>query len=116
MFDFLEGDRTFSIVYGLVTGGLCLTLAVPLLYWVLPGHRRSFFGAAIDPAYRLQLAYGIFCMAMAFTDIGCRSIPHGSLEFVHPTFFLMTLVLVVSIAPRIIAMLRGPQRVPVPTH
>ncbi len=104
MFDFLEGDRTFSIVYGLVTGGFCLALAVPLLYWVLPGHRRSFFGTAIDPAYRLQLAYGIFCMAMAFTDIGCRAIPHGNLEFVHPTFFFMTVVLVVSIGPRIIAM------------
>ncbi len=103
MFDFLEGDRTFSIVYGLVTGGLCLALAVPLLYWVLPGHR---------PAYRLQLAYGIFCMAMAFTDIGCRTIPHGTLEFVHPTFFLMTLVLVAAIAPRIIAMLRTPQPEP----
>ena len=52
-------------------------LAVPLLYWVLPGRERSFFGPRIDPAQRLQLAYGIFCMAMAFTDIGCRTIPHG---------------------------------------
>ena len=109
MFDFLEGDRTFSIVYGLATGGLCLALAVPLLYWVLPGRQRSFFGAALDPAYRLQLGYGIFCMAMAFTDIGCRTIPHGNLEFVHPTFFLMTLVLVAAIAPRIVAMLRAPR-------
>jgi len=107
MFDFLEGDRAFSIAYGFVTGGMCLALAVPLLYWVLPGRRRSFFGAAIDPSYHLQLAYGIFCMAMAFTDIGCRTIPHGSLEFVHPTFFLMTLILVATIAPRIVAMLRA---------
>jgi hypothetical protein len=112
MFDFLEGDQAFSITYGFVTGGLCLALAVPLLYWVLPGRRRSFFGPAIDPAYRLQLAYGIFCMAMAFTDIGCRTIPHGSLEFVHPTFFLMTLVLVATIGPRLIAMLRTPERIP----
>jgi hypothetical protein len=116
MFDFLEGDRTFSIVYGLVTGGMCLTLAVPLLYWVLPSHRRSFFGAAIDPHYHLQLAYGIFTMAMAFTDIGCRAIPHGPLEFVHPTFFLMTLVLAAAIGPRIVAMLRRPQPVPLLTH
>jgi hypothetical protein len=106
MFEFLEGDRTFSIVYGLVTGGMCLAVAVPLLYWVLPAHRRSFFGTAIDPSYALQLAYGIFSMAMAFTDIGCRAIPHGPLEFVHPTFFLMTLVLVGSLAPRVIAMAR----------
>jgi hypothetical protein len=107
MFDFLEGDRTFSIVYGLVTGGLCLALAVPLLYWVLPGHRRRFFSAEVDPSYGLQLGYGIFCMAMAFTDIGCRTIPHGSLAFVHPTFFLMTLVLLGSIGPRLLAMRRS---------
>lgn len=106
MFEFLEGDRTFSVLYGLITGGLCLTLAVPLLYWVLPGHRRSFFGAKIDPSYALQLAYGIFCMAMAFTDIGCRAIPHGNLAFVHPTFFFMTLVLLVTIGPRLLAMRR----------
>jgi hypothetical protein len=106
VFAFLEGDHTFSLVYGLITGGLCLALAVPLLYWVLPGHERSFFGPRIDPERRLQLAYGIFCMAMAFTDIGCRTIPHGPLEWVHPTFFLMTLVLVATIAPRLLAVAR----------
>jgi hypothetical protein len=75
---------------------------------VLPGRERSFFGPQIDPSQRLQLAYGIFCMAMAFTDIGCRTIPHGPLSFVHPTFFLMTLILVVTIGPRILAMRRTP--------
>jgi hypothetical protein len=107
MFAFLEGDRTFGLIYGLTTGALCLALAVPLLYWVLPGHHRSFFGTRIDPAYRLQLAYGIFCMAMAFTDVGCRAIPHGELALVHPTFFLLTLGLVLTIAPRIIAVARA---------
>jgi hypothetical protein len=106
MFAFLEGDRTFGLIYGLTTGGLCLALAIPLLYWVLPGHKRSFFGPRIDPEYRLQLAYGIFCMAMAFTDIGCRAIPHGQLALVHPAFFLMTLALVVALAPRITALAR----------
>jgi hypothetical protein len=104
MFAFLEGDHTFGLIYGLVTGGLCLALAIPLLYWVLPGRQRSFFGPRIDPAYRLQLAYGIFCMAMAFTDIGCRTIPHGQLAYVHPTFFLMTAVLLAALAPRTIAL------------
>jgi hypothetical protein len=108
MFAFLEGDRTFGLIYGLTTGGLCLVLAIPLLYWVLPGHKRSFFGTRIDPEYRLQLAYGIFCMAMAFTDMGCRAIPHGRLTFVHPTFFLMTLALVIALAPRITALARTP--------
>jgi hypothetical protein len=107
MFAFLEGDRTFSLVYGLATGGLCLALAIPLLYWVLPGHHRSFFGSRIDPHYRLQLGYGIFCMSMAFTDIGCRAIPHGPLAYVHPAFFLMTLALAVTIGPRIVAVARA---------
>ena len=108
MFDFLEGDRTFSLVYGFTTGSLCLALAVPLLWWVLPTHKRSFFGARIDPEYRLQLGYGIFCMAMAFTDIGCRAIPHGPLEAVHPTFFVLTLLLVVTLGPRLLAVARRP--------
>ncbi len=103
MFGFLEGSETFNIVYGLVTGGVCLALAVPLLYWVLPEHKRSFFGSRIDPEYRLQLGYGIFCMAMAFTDVGCRTIPHGHLAFVHPTFFLMTLLLLIGLGPRLLA-------------
>ncbi len=107
MFAFLEGDRTFSLVYGLATGGLCLALAIPLLYWVLPGHHRSFFGSRIDPNYRLQLAYGIFCMSMAFTDVGCRTIPHGPLAYVHPAFFLLTLLLAVTIGPRIVAVARA---------
>ncbi len=106
MFAFLEGDRTFGLIYGVVTGALCLALAIPLLYWALPARRRSFFGPRIDPAYRLQLAYGTFCIAMAFTDVGCRAIPHGELAFVHPTFFLMTLALLVALAPRIVAFAR----------
>jgi hypothetical protein len=103
MFDFLEGDRTYDIIYGIVTGGACFALAIPILTWVLPGRERSFFGPRIDPAQRLQLAYGIFCMAMAFTDIGCRAIPHGDLPFVHPTFVLMTVTLVLALGPRVVA-------------
>jgi hypothetical protein len=106
MFDFLEGDRTFGLVYGFVSGGLCFALAIPILWWVLPASRRSFFGTRIDPAARLQLAYGILCMAMAFTDIGCRAIPHGSLEFVHPAFFLMTVALVATLGPRVLVLAR----------
>jgi hypothetical protein len=107
MFAFLEGDRTFGLIYGLTTGALCLALAIPLLYWVLPGHERSFFGPRIDPAQRLQLAYGIFCMAMAFTDIGCRTIPHGNLALVHPAFFLLSLLLVATMGPRVVAVARA---------
>lgn len=107
MFAFLEGDRTFSLLYGFTTGGLCLALAIPILWWVLPGHKRRFFGERIDPEYRLQLFYGIFCMAMAFTDIGCRAIPHGPLLFVHPAFFFMTLAIVVTLGPRVLRVARA---------
>ena len=106
MFMFLEGDRTYDIIYGLITGGACIALAIPILTWVLPGRERSIFGPRIDPAQRLQLAYGIFCMAMGFTDIGCRTIPHGDLPFVHPTFFLMTLTLLIALGPRVLVVAR----------
>jgi hypothetical protein len=100
----MEGSRTFDVTWGLVSAAMCLAVAVPILWWWLPGHRRSFFGTAIDPRYRLQLAYGLFCMAMAGTNIGCRAIPHDDLPFVHPAFFLITVALVITLAPRLIAM------------
>jgi hypothetical protein len=106
----MEGSRTFDLVWGLVTGTLCLALAVPILWWQLPAQRRSFFGTAVDPQQRLQLGYGIFCMAMAWTNVGCRTIPHGNLAFVHPTFFVITLVLIAGLGPRVVWMLAHPQR------
>jgi hypothetical protein len=102
--DWIEGSRAFDVTWGLVAGAICLALAVPMLWWWLPAHRRSFFGAAIDPTYRLQLAYGLFCMAMAGTNVGCRSIPHDDLSLVHPAFFLITVGLVVAFAPRTVVM------------
>jgi hypothetical protein len=100
----MEGSRVFDVTWGLVTAATCLALAVPMLWWWLPEHRRSFFGPAIDPHNRLQLAYGLFCMAMAGTNIGCRAIPHDDLPFVHPVFFLITLALIAGLAPRALAM------------
>lgn len=109
--DWMEGSRAFDVTWGLVTAALCLALAVPLLWWWLPAHRRSFFGAAIDPRYRLQLAYGLFAMAMAGTNAGCRAIPHDDLGLVHPVFFLITVALIAGLAPRIIVLaLRREQR------
>ena len=100
----MEGSRTFDVTWGLVTAAVCLALAVPMLWWWLPEHRRSFFGAAVDPQYRLQLAYGLFCMAMAGTNVGCRAIPHDDLTLVHPTFFFITVALTIGLAPRALAM------------
>ena len=99
---FLEGDRAFDLIWGSTTGALALALAVPILWWWLPKHRRSVFGEGIDPSYRLQLAYGLFAMAMFGTNFFCRFIPHGFLEYVHPTFAFITLGLLVGIGPRVV--------------
>lgn len=106
----MEGSRSFDLAWGLVTGALCLAVAIPILAWTLPGQRRSFFGAAIDPRQRLQLCYGIFCMAMAATNIGCRAIPHDDLGIVHPVFFLITLIIIVGLGPRIVWLVARPKR------
>ena len=98
----LEGDRTFDLIWGTATGALSLAIAVPTLWWWLPKHRRSVFGTRIDPAYRLQLGYGLFAMAMCGTNVLCRTIPHGFLRYVHPTFALVTLLLVAGLGPRIV--------------
>ncbi len=100
----MEGSRLFDEVWGLVAAGFCLAVAVPTLWWWLPEHRRAFFSRAVDPRYRLQLGYGLFGMAMAGTNIGCRFIPHAALEAVHPTFFAITVVLVLGLAPRVLWM------------
>ena len=106
-FDWLEGSRTFSIVFGTLTAGACLALAVPLLAWSLPGSRVAFFPKSADPRGLLQLAYGVLCMSMAFADALCRYIPHRPLGLVHPAFFLTTLALVAFLGPRIVALLRA---------
>jgi hypothetical protein len=103
----MEGSRAFDVAWGLVTAAACLAVAVPMLWWWLPEHRRAFFARAIDPRYRLQLGYGLFGMAMAGTNAGCRVIPHDDLPFVHPTFFLITVAFVLAFAPRVLVMALG---------
>ena len=100
----MEGSRGFDELWGLVAAACCLAVAVPTLWWWLPEHRRAFFARAVDPHYRLQLGYGLFGMAMAGTNVGCRFIPHAALEAVHPTFFLITVVLVLGLGPRVLWM------------
>lgn len=100
----MEGSRLFDEAWGLVAAAFCLAVAVPTLWWWLPEHRRAFFARAVDSRYRLQLGYGLFGMAMAGTNIGCRFIPHAALEAVHPTFFLITVALVFGLGPRVLWM------------
>lgn len=100
----MEGSRLFDEAWGLVAAAFCLAVAVPVLWWWLPEHRRALFPRAVDPRFRLQLGYGLFGMAMAGTNVGCRFIPHAALEAVHPTFFLITVALVLGLAPRLLWM------------
>ena len=108
----MEGSRAFELTWGLIAGGTCFAVGVPVLWWWLPAHRRPFFARAIDPAYRLQLGYGIFTLAMGFTNVGCRVIPHDDLGLVHPVFFAITVALVAGLAPRVawLALRRRPAR------
>jgi YVTN family beta-propeller protein len=110
VFDWIEGSRAFDVTWGLTTAALCLAVGVPILRWTLPAHRRSFFGPAIDPSYRLQVGYGVFCLAMAFTNAGCRAIPHDGLALVHLTFFAITVALVLGLGPRVVVMATAPRR------
>jgi hypothetical protein len=97
----IEGTRTFNVIFGAVTSAICLGVAVPTLWWVLPAHRRWLFSPNVDRNQGVQLAYGIFCMAMAFTDALCRGIPHGPLPWVHPAFFLTTILIGAGLGPRV---------------
>lgn len=100
-FGWLEGSPAFDVLFGTLTGAACLALAIPILWWVLPKSRRRLFSERIDPHQYLQLAYGIFCMSMAFTDMLCRFIPHRPLGWVHPSFFLTTVALVAFLGPQL---------------
>jgi hypothetical protein len=104
-FNWLEGSRTFSIVFGTITSGACLSLAIPTLWWVLPRRERWIFPKAVDPDQRFQLAFGILAMSMAFTDALCRYIPHKPLGFTHPAFFLTTVALALFLGPRVLGAL-----------
>jgi hypothetical protein len=97
----IEGSRAFDIAFGAATAAACLSVAIPTLWWVLPKSRVWLFSKTIDRNQGLQIAYGIFCMAMAFTDALCRTIPHAYLPGVHPAFFLTTILIVFGLGPRV---------------
>jgi hypothetical protein len=63
------------------------------------------FSKNVDRNQGIQLAYGIFCMSMAFTDALCRFIPHDPLEWVHPAFFFTTIIIALGIGPRVVYLL-----------
>jgi hypothetical protein len=97
----IEGTRTFNVLFGAVTAAICFSVAIPILWWVLPKHRTWFFSPDVDRNQGVQLTYGLFCMSMAFTDALCRFIPHEPLPWVHPAFFLTTLIIAMALGPRV---------------
>jgi hypothetical protein len=106
----IEGTRTFNIIFGATTSAVCFGVAIPMLWWVLPGRNVWFFPRDADCNQGVQLAYGIFCMSMAFTDALCRFIPHKPLAWVHPAFFFTTLIIAGALGPRIVYLLLRSRR------
>ena len=106
-FPWLEGDRTFAIVFGTLLAGSCFALAFPILWWYLPRTRKWIFPKRTDPRQTLQLCFGVLCMSMMFTNALCRYIPHGPLGFCHAAFFLTTLALLALMGPRVVAVALG---------
>jgi hypothetical protein len=89
------------MLFGATTAAVCFSVAIPILWWVLPKHKVWLFSPSVDGDQRVQLAYGLFCMSMAFTDALCRFIPHRPLEWVHPAFFITTIIIAVGLGPRV---------------
>jgi hypothetical protein len=98
-----EGSRSFDIIWGSVTGTLCMALGAWVLFTWLRERGTgtpSIFGAAVDPDRRLYFAWAIFAMMMGGTNFGCRYIDHRYLEGVHEGFFALTLLVVAVLLPR----------------
>ncbi len=99
--DWIEGSRAFNVCFGAATSAVCLYVAIPILWWGVAKRKVWLFSAHIDDKQGLQLAYGIFCMAMAWTDALCRFVPHRPLAWVHPAFFLTTIIIAIGLGPRV---------------
>jgi hypothetical protein len=98
-----EGSRSFDIIWGSVTGTLCMAIGAWVLFTWLRERGTgapSIFGAAVDPERRLFFAWGIFAMMMGGTNFGCRYIDHRYLAGVHEGFFGLTLLVVAVLLPR----------------
>jgi hypothetical protein len=100
----LEGSRAFDIIWGTVAGGACFAVGLTVLFaWVAQrrANAASIFGARIDPGSGLQLAWGIFAMAMGGTNVGCRYVDHHYLSGVHEGFFALTLLVMIVLVPNL---------------
>jgi hypothetical protein len=109
--DWIEGSRTFNVVFGALTAAVCFAVAIPTLWWVVPKHKLWLFSRRVDRCRRIQLAYGLFCMSMAWTDAGCRFFPHAPLPWVHPAFFITTVLIGIGLGPRVIYLILRERRI-----
>lgn len=110
----LDGSRTFEILWGAVAGTLCVALgALVVARWVRLRHTDSpsIFGRALDPGRGLELAYGIFTLAMGGTNYGCRFIEHNYLLGVHEGYFALTVLVVAIVAPSLVIGERARRRI-----
>lgn len=101
----LEGSRTFDILWGAITGSICLWIGVTMVASWLDAYYHggtSLFGER-DPGRGLHLAWAILALSMAGTNYGCRFIDHNYLAGVHEAFFALTLVVYAVLVPRLIA-------------
>ncbi len=107
----LEGSRAFDIAWGTATGSICFALgALVVVHWLRAWktHGPSLFGATVDPARRLELAYGAFALAMGGTNMGCRFIAHNYLSGVHEGYAALTLATVAVLVPALAYAARRP--------
>jgi hypothetical protein len=98
----IEGSRTFDILWGTATAAILFLIAWNVLYWWQPEHRVRIFSPSVDPTMRLQLYWGLAAMAMSFTNVGCRYIPHAFLEGVHLGFALITVTVALVLGPLVL--------------
>jgi hypothetical protein len=97
--DCIGGSRTFNTA--LLPRRSALRLPFRRSGGVLPKHKRRLFSPRVDRHQRIQLAYGLFCTSMAFTDAGCRFFAHQPQPWVHPAFFLTTLTISLGLGRRV---------------
>lgn len=104
----------FDAVLSAAIGILCLAIGVTILRWTSPKHPVWLFTPRVDPKQRIQLAYGVFCSAVALLKLFGRNLPLGPLDLVRPAFFYTTVFLIVTLGLRVLYLVTAPRDLPVP--
>lgn len=102
----LEGSRAFDLTWGFGWSAVCFAMAIPTLWWVLPGRVRRVFAPQRDPRMIMQIACGVAGMALACTNALCRAIDHAYLPGAHEAIAFVTISYTVLYGPRIFRAMR----------